>query len=163
MWQEGHIATAHGRFNHTCQYDNVYRQKIPTFYNRPLLSPSKLPLHMGDLDPSNTCFFGPTPLSIPNGISISSAIFAPFMAESPYILQRTTPSPLKIAPLHGASGPSSNIWFLGSTEVQNPNGILIGSAILQDSQLWQTDRLHHSIWNNRLLDVCSTAMQPNNK
>jgi len=46
-------------------------------------SPSKLPLLMGTLDPSsNTCFLGPIPLSIPNGIPIGSAVFAQFTTDS---------------------------------------------------------------------------------
>ena len=48
------------------------QQKVPILYNGPpSLPPSKLPLCMGALD----VLFGPTPLSIPNGISISSAVF----------------------------------------------------------------------------------------
>jgi len=38
--------------------------------------PSKLALPMGDLDPSNTWFPGPTRVLNPNGISIGSAVFA---------------------------------------------------------------------------------------
>jgi len=37
--------------------------------------------------------------------------------------------PLKIAASHGVSGPQSNIWFPGPTQVTNPNGISIGSAV----------------------------------
>jgi len=37
--------------------------------------------------------------------------------------------PLKIAPSHGESVPLSNTWFLGPTEVHNPNGTSIGSAV----------------------------------
>jgi len=37
--------------------------------------------------------------------------------------------PLKIAPSHGISGPPSNTWFLGPTQVLNPNGISIGAAV----------------------------------
>jgi len=46
-------------------------------------SHSKLPLRMGTLDPpSNTCFLGPIPLSIPNGIPSGSAVFAQFTTDS---------------------------------------------------------------------------------
>ena len=38
----------------------------------------------------------------------------------------------KIAPYHGGSGPPSNTWFPGPTRVLNPNGISIGSSVLQD-------------------------------
>jgi len=36
---------------------------------------------------------------------------------------------LKIALSHGRSGPPSLTWFLGPTQVLNPNGISIGSAV----------------------------------
>ena len=40
--------------------------------------------------------------------------------------RRTTPKlPLSV----GRSGAPSNMWFLGLTEVTNPNGISIGSAV----------------------------------
>jgi len=51
-------------------------------------------------------------------------------AECPYILQWDAPFPFKIAPSHGGSGPPSNTWFPGPTQVLNPNGISIGSAVL---------------------------------
>jgi len=37
---------------------------------------------------------------------------------------------LKIAPSYGRSGPSSNTWFLESTQAHNSNGISIGSAVV---------------------------------
>jgi len=37
--------------------------------------------------------------------------------------------PVKIAPSHGGSGPPSNTWFPGPTQVLNPNGISIGSGV----------------------------------
>jgi len=43
------------------------------------------------------------------------------------------PFPLKIALSHGAAGPPANTWFPGPTRVLNPNGISIGSAVLQGS------------------------------
>ena len=39
---------------------------------------------------------------------------------------------LKIAPSHGGSGPLSNTWFLGPTQVRNPNGMSIGSAVFAE-------------------------------
>jgi len=67
------------------------------------------------------------------------------------------PFPLKIATSHGGCGPPSNTWFLGPNRVLNLNGILIGSAILQGSLVWQTDRQTekasdkpcYSVGNNR--------------
>ena len=59
--------------------------------------------------------------------------------------------------------PSSNIWFLWPTQVYIPSAILIGSAILQGSQSWQTYRQtyrpRYSVCNNRL-HLCSSAMRP---
>jgi len=50
-------------------------------------------------------------------------------AECPYFtVGRPFPS-LKIAPSHGRSGLPFNTWFPGPTQVLNPNGISIGSAI----------------------------------
>jgi len=40
-----------------------------------------------------------------------------------------TPFPLKITPSHGGIWTPSNIWFLLCIGAQNPNGILIGSAV----------------------------------
>jgi len=64
----------------------------------------------------------------PNDKSISSATSVQLTAESPYTLQWASLSP-KIAPSHGGSGPTYNVWFLGSAQAHNPNGISIGSAI----------------------------------
>jgi len=52
------------------------------------------------------------------------------------------------------SGPPSNTWFPEPTRALNPNGISIRSAVLQDSLVWQTDRLtdrpRYSVGNSRL-------------
>jgi len=72
-------------------------------------------------------------------------------AERPYTLPLSPLSP-QIAYYHGESGPPSNIYFLGSTQVCNPNGILIGSAIFADLMTVtdrQTDRPCYSSCNNR--------------
>jgi len=102
--------------------------------------------------PSNTCFRGPTWVHIPNGISISLAVFAQLTAECRYTLQWETASPLEIAPLHGGSGPLPNTWFLGSTIVHNPNGSSISSAafagLMIDHGDQQTDRPRYSNCNN---------------
>jgi len=57
---------------------------------------------------TTTCFLGPIWVHTPNGISISSAVFAQLMAEGSYTLQRAIPIPLNIALVHGGSGPPSN-------------------------------------------------------
>jgi len=46
--------------------------------------------------PLNTCFLKPTRVQIPNGISISLAIFAQLTAECRYTSQWATPFPLKL-------------------------------------------------------------------
>jgi len=55
--------------------------------------------------PSNTWFPGPTGLSIANRISISTAVFAQIMTESPYSLQQAVVFPLKIAHSRGDLDP----------------------------------------------------------
>jgi len=55
-------------------------------------------------------FLGSTQLSIPNGILISSAVFALFTAEYRYTLQWAAPSNLKIAPYH--AGISTPIYYM---------------------------------------------------
>jgi len=57
-------------------------------------------------------------------------------------------TPLKSAPSCGEICTPSNTWFLGPTRVTNPNGISIGSAVLDGLTNvfnrptdWQTDRL----------------------
>jgi len=73
--------------------------------------------------------------------------------------------PLDITPLNG--GPESP-WFLGPTQVHNPNGISIGSAIFAGLTTvidQQTDRQsNHSTLSVTLgcTYVRSTAMWPNN-
>jgi len=47
-----------------------------------------------------------------------------------YTLQRDAPFPLQNYPfLWEDLQPPSNMWFLGSTRVLNPNGISIGAAV----------------------------------
>jgi len=69
-------------------------------------------------------------------------------AKCPYTLQWDAPSPLKI----GGIWTPSNTWFLGLTQVLNPNGILIGAAVSCRDH-WcdkQTDRQTcYSVGNNR--------------
>jgi len=45
-------------------------------YSRTPFPPFKIAHFRGDLDPSNTCFPGPTRVLNPNDISIGSAVFA---------------------------------------------------------------------------------------
>jgi len=77
---------------------------------------------------ANTCFLGPTLVCNPNSVSIVSVVFAQLTAECHYTLQWALPFPLIITPSHGGSGPPSNSWFLGPTQVLNLNGISITAA-----------------------------------
>jgi len=64
---------------------------------------------------SNTCFFGPTRVYVPNGISICSAIFAQLMADSPCIYNGPSPSAWKLPLCMEETGLPSNTWFLEPT------------------------------------------------
>jgi len=79
--------------------------------------------------------------------------FAQMTAGCPYTLEWDAPFPLKIAPSHGGLEPPSNAWFPGSTQVLNPNGISIGSAVfagLTTATDKQTDKPRYLVGKNRL-------------
>jgi len=82
---------------------------------------------------SNTCFFGPTQVHTSDGIAIGSAIFAQLTAEGGYASQIAGPFPSKLPLPIWESGSPSYTWFLGPTQVHNPNCISVGSAVLQGS------------------------------
>ena len=74
-----------------------------------------------------------------NGISIGSAVFPQTTVE----YHGTPIVPKKFAPSHGGSDPPSNAWSLGPSQVLNPDGIAIGSAVfagLANVTDRQTDR-----------------------
>jgi len=98
----------------------------------------------------------------PHGISIGSVVFALMIAECPY----TLPQSVRIlyngtllvpqnCPFHGGSGPPSNTWFPGPTQVLNPKSSRSVQLFLQGSLVWQTDR-------QTMLLGRSTVMRPNN-
>jgi len=60
--------------------------------------------------------------------SISSVVFAQLTADSPYTLQWVPLLPKLPFPT-GDLDPIYNTWFLGSSQLSFPNGILIGSAV----------------------------------
>ena len=125
--------------------------------------------------PPNTCFLGPTRILNPNGISISSAIFAQFTAECSHTIQWAAPPPPQNCPLPWG------IWTIRymvplATRVLNPNGvkdsgcISIGCAVFAGlttvTDRW-TDRQTillswKTIGRNCRIYVRSTAMRPNN-
>jgi len=65
--------------------------------------------------PSNLCFLEPIRTYNPNGIWISSAIFAQMTIVSIYFTMGCPFAPQKIAPFHGGPGPPSNTWSPGPT------------------------------------------------
>ena len=74
---------------------------------------------------------------------------------------------LKIAISRVGIWTPSNSWFLEPTQVSIPNGITIGSAVLQGSWSWswhineQTDRPRYFVCSNRP-HLASAAMRPKN-
>ena len=115
--------------------------------------PSKLPVRMEDIHPpANTCFLRPTPLRIPNGISIGSAVFAQLTAASPYTLQWAAPFPLKIAHVHGGRRPGLIHGCLGPPESTSSTmrpAVQLFSARLTIVTDRQTDRPRYSVCNNK--------------
>ena len=123
--------------------------------------PQTCPFRWGICTPSNTWFLEPTRVFIPNGILISTAIFA-----QPLYPSKNCSFPLGICT-------PSNTWFLGPIWVSTPNGIVIGQALF--AQLMnitkshtdthtdlQTNRPHYSMWSNRPVSLANAAMWPNN-
>jgi len=140
------------------RYLNWYstQHSVPTLYSAALPLPAG-----GSWSPSSRWFLGPIRAHNPHGISIGSAVFTqsvPILYNGPSLLPSKFPLPI------GWSAPPSNTWFPGPTRVLSPNGILIGSTVLQGSLVWQTDRPTdrpcYSVGNNRphRIYVHSTAM-----
>jgi len=74
-------------------------------------------------------------------------------------------SPKNLPLLMGGSGPPSNTWFPGPTQVLNPKGSSIGAAVfagLTSVTDRPTDHATRSVRIGRIY-VRSTAMRPNNK
>jgi len=103
----------------------------------------------------------------------ASLSLQPSLHRQPYsvpILYNGTPTlPKKFAPSHGGSGPPSNTWFPGPTQVLNPNGSSTGAAVFAGLTSVtcdkRTDRpTDHATWSVRIGRICvrSTAMRTNN-
>ena len=98
------------------------------------------------------------PMSIVATVAHLSYCWAPvaqLMAESPYSLQ-WVPFPHRNCPFPLGSGPPSNSWFLGLIQANNPNGTSFGSAVLQGSLVWQTDRQTNQPTDHATRSVTST-------
>ena len=125
-------------FSHFCKGHSRVSSGMPQH----VLSPNNCPFAWV-VAPSNACFLAPTLVHNPNGISISSAVFAQITAECRYTLQWAAPR---------GSGPPSNTWFPWPTRIYNPNGISISSAVLAGFTTVtyrQTDRPRYSVDSNR--------------
>jgi len=89
---------------------------------------------------SNTWFLRPIGAHSPNGISISSAVFAQMTAECPYTLQCDVPSPSKLPLPMGDLGPHLILVSLGPPESSTQTASRSEQPLLQGSLVWQTDR-----------------------
>jgi len=92
-------------------------------------SPSKLPLPMGDLDHDLICGFLGPPDSASQMASRSIQLFLHSLWQTVPILYTGDPFPPKLQLPMGWSGPPSNTWFLGTSQVLNPNGISNSSPV----------------------------------
>jgi len=82
--------------------------------------------------------------------------------QCPYALQWDALFPLKYAPSHRGSGPPSNTWFPGPTQVLSPKGMSIVAAVfagLTSVTNRPTDHANQSVTLGRIY-VRSTAMRP---
>jgi len=115
---------------------------------------------------SNTWFFGPTRIHIPNGISVGSAIFAQLKTDNPYPLRAMgRPFPLKIAPCTGDLNPRLIHGFFGLTRVvYDPiDRISVGSAVFAELVIVTdrpTDHGTRFVTKGRIYVRCP-VMQPN--
>jgi len=73
----------------------------------------------------------PTRVQTPNSIAIGSAVFSLQNSQLRVAMLHNSPPLflLLIDPSHEGSVSPSNTWFLGPTQILNPNGIWIGSAV----------------------------------
>jgi len=134
-------------------------QKVPIIYSGLPISPKHCPCMWEDLVPRVIH----ASLGQPQSASFTaSESFHPFLHRSwrsPYTSKCAAPFPLKVATLHGGSGPPSNTWFLGPTRVNNRNAMSISSAIFAGLTVvtdWQTDNATPSVKIGSIY-VCSTA------
>jgi len=108
----------------SCFFTAHGRKKVPKLNNgRPF--PSILPLLMGHLDPN---LIHDSLTHNRNGITIGSTVFAQVTTVSLYITMGRPFLPQNCPFQWGDLDPIYR-WFPGPTQVLNPNGISIGSAI----------------------------------
>ena len=124
------------------------------------------------ISPSGGVPLGRSPVSYthlrahrPNGISISSAIFALMTAECPYTLQWDALPPLKIAPSYGGSGPPIQYilpWAHPSPQHKRHLDWFSRFCGAHYCHVRQTDRPRNSVTIGRIY-VRSTARWPKNQ
>jgi len=104
----------------------------PYTYNGLFFSPPKkiAPCHGGSGPPSNIWFPVPTRVLNPNGISILSSRFC---TDDRRVSLYFTMGPPQNCPFPWGIWTPSNTCFPRPTRVINPNGISIGSTVLQGS------------------------------
>jgi len=124
------------------------------------LSPKIAPSHGGSGPACKTRFLGLIRAHRPNAISIGSAVFSTDDRRmSLYFTMGRPFSPKNLRLPMGGSEPPSNTWSLGPTQVLNPNGISIGSAVfagLTSVTDRQTDHATRSLTIDRIY-VCTVA------
>ena len=129
-----HFCTAHGR-------KSLYFPKGDHFLK---IAPSD----GGSGPPSNIWLLGPIPAHNPYSILISSAILHRWPQTVTILYNGMPLYPSKLPLAMGGSGPPSNTRFPGPTQVLNPNGISIGSAIFAGVTSvidWPTDHSTQSV------------------
>jgi len=122
--------------------------EVLTLYNGPPLALSNCTYAWGIWTPSNTCFLGPTPLRIPNGISIASAVFAQLTADSPILYNRSSLYTSKLSIRMVSGSHLMNHWTHLSPQPRRHLDRFSRFYRARDLDR-QTDRPHYSVCNNR--------------
>jgi len=145
------------RLSHFCRADG--RKSCILYNGRPFSQNCRF--SYGICTPSNLWFIGAIRTHNPNGISIGWAVFC--TADCRVSLYFTMGRPLspRMAPSHGGSGPPSNTWFPGPTQILNPNDISISTALFAGLTSVtdrptdrQTNRPCYSVSNSRPASPC---------
>jgi len=149
-------------------FEYIRRRTCPGMSSAGPILPSKLALHMWESGPPFNngflCHLSPHPKWHLDRFSRFCTGHG--KQQSLHITMGRTFSPHN-CPSHGGTGPLSNTWYLGLTQVHIPNGISIGSAvfaglmiIIHQQTVQQRDHTTPSVITGRIYH--STAMRPNN-
>jgi len=118
------------------------------------------PSHKGSVPPSNMWFLGSTRLIIPNGVLISSAVLHSSQQKVPILYSEMPLPPSKLPFPWGNLDSHVFAWFPGPTQVLNPNGISMGSAVF--AGLTTVMRQTEDRQTVGLICIRSTALQQRN-